>query len=73
MTTFKANPVPGAIGTDARERLLRRFADRIVVNPELDRKLVSFQGNRNLPIYGWLKYKEGSSAPLVGYFLAKLG
>ena len=49
----------------AREALLRRFADRIVVRRDLSRRTVSWQGNKTLPGLRWLKYKEGFSADLV--------
>ena len=51
--------------TEARDRLHRRFADRIHTSPFLSRKLVSYQGNKNVPGLRWLKYKEGFSADLV--------
>ncbi|PJF31973.1 MAG: DNA modification methylase [Candidatus Thermofonsia Clade 1 bacterium] len=53
--------------------LAKRFADRIVVNSALSRRLVSFQANKDRPIYRWFKYKEGFSAALVHYLLEKLG
>lgn len=52
-----------------RTRLHSRFAERLSVNPELTRSLVSFQANKSLPVYRWLKYKEGFSAELVRYCL----
>jgi len=57
----------------AREELYDRFASRLVTNRQLDRKLVSFQGNRKLPFYRWLKYKEGYSADFVRYIIEELG
>ncbi|HUI29588.1 MAG TPA: DNA methyltransferase [Candidatus Acidoferrales bacterium] len=36
---------------------------------QLSRKVVSFQANRNEPIYRWFKYREGFSSGLVKYFL----
>ena len=51
--------------TEARDSLHRRFADRIYANPSLNRKLVSYQGNKTVPGLRWLKYKEGFSADLV--------
>ncbi len=55
-----------------RDRLLARFKKRIIINTDLNRKLVSFQGNKDQAFYGWFKYKEGFSASLVDYFLRKL-
>lgn len=59
--------------TTERTKLLKRFEARIAPNEALDRKLVSFQANRETPFYGWFKYKEGFSARLVEYFLGILG
>lgn len=53
-----------------RDRLYNQFADRLVVNPDLTRSLVSFQQNKKEPFYRWLKYKEAFSSNLVKYFLA---
>ena len=55
-----------------REALLHRYADRLSVNSDLDRTLVSFQANKDEPAYRWFKYKEGFSSRLVQYFLARL-
>ena len=51
--------------TEARDSLHARFADRIYTDLSLSRKLVSYQGNKNVPGLRWLKYKEGFSADLV--------
>jgi len=56
----------------ARKDLYRRFCDRLVTNERLDRTLVSFQANRKLPYYRWLKYKEGFSARFVEYVIEEL-
>jgi len=74
MTALLPNllPLAAARRTGERERALARFADKIEVNPTLNRQLVSFQANREVPFYSWFKYKEGFSAPLVHYFLSKL-
>ncbi len=53
----------------ARQRIYDRFKDRIRVNDSLNRKLVSYQGNKNVPGLRWLKYKEGFSSGLVREFL----
>lgn len=50
-----------------------RFAERLKVNPLLNRQLVSFQANKNRPGYRWFKYKEGFSEALVQYLLDHLG
>ena len=66
---------PGAAGspnggpTTARAALHARFADRIAVDHDLTRRLVSYQGNKCVPGFRWMKYKEGFSVPLVERFL----
>ena len=45
--------------------LLRRFEARIQLHPELDRTLVSFQGNRRQPFFSWFQFREGFSAALA--------
>lgn len=48
-----------------RQRLCERFAPRLSVNPRLNRRTVSYQGNKAVPGFRWLKYKEGFSRDLV--------
>ncbi|MBX6378936.1 MAG: hypothetical protein IRY95_10390, partial [Clostridia bacterium] len=62
-------PSPGV--SVERERLYRRYAHRLVVNPDLTRTLVSFQANKRTPFYRWLKYREAFSAELVRYVLER--
>jgi len=52
-----------------RFELLRRYSDKIFLNHELSRSLVSFQANKKIPFYRWFKYKEAFSSELVLYFL----
>ncbi len=59
-----AEPTPSS---SARTGLHERFASRLVVNPLLTRKLVSFQASKTTPFYRWLKYKEAFSPDLVDY------
>jgi DNA modification methylase len=56
-----------------RDALLKKYQSILVTNPELNRRLVSFQANRQIPVYKWFKYKEGFSADLVEYVIAALG
>jgi len=58
--------------TEARQALYAKYADRIEVNRDLDRSLVSFQANKAEPFYAWFKYKEGFSSRLVDYLLDRL-
>jgi DNA modification methylase len=55
-----------------RTELYEKFKSRIVHNPSLDRKLVSFQANKQVPFYSWFKYREGFSERLVAYLLQHL-
>jgi DNA modification methylase len=57
----------------AETRLQGRFADRLAVNHDLDRTLVSFQANKGAHRHRWCKYKEGFSAELIRYILEKTG
>ncbi len=54
-----------------RQKLYERFADRLETAFHFNRQLVSFQANKEEPIYRWFKYKEGFSSGLVEYFLTK--
>lgn len=45
-----------------REKLFDRLADRLETAYNLNRKVVSFQANKDEPIYRWFKYKEGFSS-----------
>jgi len=56
----------------ARTNLHDKFRGRLVTNEKLDRTLVSFQANRKLPCYRWLKYKEGFSAQFIEYVIEEL-
>jgi DNA modification methylase len=53
------------------EALENYFKPKFLVQSSLTRSLVSFQANKNRPVYRWYKYKEGFSASLVEYFLQK--
>ena len=53
------------------QELAQRYADKLTVNHDLDRTLVSFQANKKENGYSWCKYKEGFSAALVRYILRK--
>ena len=43
--------------------------DRLETNVFMNRRLVSFQANKHVPLYRWFKYKEGFSSALVQIFL----
>lgn len=51
--------------------LENHFKSKTYVQPSLTRSLVSFQANKNRPVYRWYKYKEGFSASLVEHFFQK--
>jgi DNA modification methylase len=53
--------------------LMREYESNIRVDYALNRKVVSFQGNKEIPFYRWYKYKEGFSAHLVEYYIRRHG
>lgn len=55
--------------SDERIALFQKFADKLVITPELSRSLVSFQANKSTPFNRWFKYREGFSHELVRHFL----
>ncbi|MEO8711123.1 MAG: DNA methyltransferase [Parafilimonas sp.] len=54
-----------------REKLFDKLAAKLETAYNLNRKIVSFQANKEEPIYRWFKYKEGFSSALVKYFLSE--
>ena len=54
-------------------KLMQHFHNKIRLQPELTRQLVSFQANKPRPVYRWYKYKEAFSASLIEIFLSKYG
>lgn len=71
---FKVEPVESIdLGEIERldSELERYFKFKFFVQPSLTRSLVSFQANKNRPVYRWYKYKEGFSASLVEHFFQK--
>ncbi len=56
---------PNCGSVQARRELEKRFEERVAVNTHLSRKMVSYQGNRRVPGFRWMKYKEGFSEELV--------
>lgn len=52
-------------------RLYQHFQDKFLIQPALNRLLVSFQANKSRPIYRWYKYKEAFSASLVELLIEK--
>ena len=55
------------------KELHHHFQSKFLVQPSLTRPLVSFQANKNKPIYRWYKYKEAFSASLVEILCQKYG
>jgi len=52
-----------------RGDLERQYKNRIKIDPLLNRKIVSFQANKNIPFYRWYEYREGFSAQIVKMLL----
>ena len=67
--TIEAGAYSSVGETIERDNLLGRFADRVVVNPDLSRALVSWQSNKDTPGFRWFKFKEGFSTKLVRYLM----
>lgn len=44
--------------------------DRIMVDSGISRKVVSYQGNKTVPGFRWMRYKEGFSTELVSRLLS---
>jgi len=56
---------------EKRSQLYEKLKHKLETTNQLNRKIVSFQANKNVPIYRLFKYKEGFSAHLVKHFLTK--
>lgn len=54
-----------------RNKLYSKYSDKFEIALNFNRQLVSFQANKEEPVYRWFKYKEGFSSGLVSYFLKK--
>ncbi len=61
----------GATSCEARISLELRYASLLTPTDEFNRKLVSYQANKQAKLHSWLKYKEGFSAQLVENLLGK--
>ncbi len=72
LTTLEPGIVSVQSATQERDQLYRKFASRSVVNPQLDRTLVSYQASKHVAYYNWFKYKEGFSPALVEYLIKEL-
>ncbi|WP_118986613.1 site-specific DNA-methyltransferase [Photorhabdus sp. CRCIA-P01] len=62
--------------TDANnciEKLQDKYREKLLVNQDLNRKMVSFQANKSEPIFRWFYYREGFSKQLIEYILDSLG
>ena len=53
--------------------LMSEYESNVRIDHALNRKIVSFQGNKEIPFYRWYKYKEGFSAHLVEYYIRRHG
>ena len=56
----------------SNKKLEKKFQEKLVVNHDLKRTLVSFQANKKTPGYRWYKFKEGYSSILVDYIIDRL-
>ena len=51
--------------TEERNNLFDKYADKLERTNKFSRKTVSFQANKEEPVYRWFKYKEGFASVLV--------
>ncbi len=63
----------GATSCEARLSLELKYAPLVTPTDEFNRKLVSYQANKQARLHSWFKYKEGFSAQLVESLLGKFG
>jgi hypothetical protein len=61
MRRYVPVPANGHYGHVERDFLFQRYADKLLVNSRLTRRVVSFQASKRRPFYRWLKYKEAFS------------
>ena len=59
----------GSTSRRERQKLEGDYRNLIEINPNLNRKLVSFQANKSIPLYNWFPYKEGFSYQMVKMFI----
>ncbi len=82
MLFSEANPLETHVGKLASpeyyqaqksaNKLAEFYRDKLQVNPDLTRSLVSFQANKSEPIFRWFSYREGFSRALIEYLLDNL-
>lgn len=53
------------------KELLEYFQEKLSLEQNITRKMMSFQANKEEPFYRWFRYKEAFSAELVQYLLQK--
>ncbi len=66
----KRDKIIGEINSLSRN-LESNFKNKFQVTPIINRKIVSYQANKNRQQYRWYKYKEAFSATLVEYLLTE--
>ena len=64
---------PNGSSVDERQRLHQRYEPKTETSGVLDRRYVSYQGNKAEPGYRWMKFKEGFSKSLVSSIIAETG
>jgi DNA modification methylase len=58
---------------DARLALEQQYADLLQVDQRFSRRIVSYQASKDELVHGWIRYKEGFSAQLVGKLIREFG
>jgi site-specific DNA-methyltransferase (cytosine-N4-specific) len=67
----RAYTTDGATSNKERVALELKYAALLTPTDEFNRKLVSYQANKQARLHSWLKYKEGFSAQLVEILIDK--
>ncbi|KLF03951.1 restriction endonuclease AvaI [Klebsiella aerogenes] len=61
-----------SLAENSVKNLYEKYKNKLEVNPDLDRKIVSFQANKIEPIFRWFHYREGFSKQLIEYILENI-
>jgi DNA modification methylase len=61
----------GSTSITERVKLEEHYAHSLSPTSRFNRRLVSYQANKNKPLHRWIKYKEGFSAKLVEQLISE--
>ncbi|MBN3189499.1 MULTISPECIES: restriction endonuclease [Pectobacterium] len=69
---IEEQPLMLGLAEKSVNNLYEKYKKKLEVNPDLDRKIVSFQANKIEPIFRWFHYREGFSKQLIEYILKNI-